>query len=101
MAEDTTGKAVSEPPAAKKRRKWPIVVGIIVVVLACAGAGLWTWHAQPSFCNAICHSPMDNYVNSYNDNSSNTLANLHKQKGKVCLDCHESKIDEQMTEAFA
>lgn len=105
MAENTQEGASPEQavssPTPKKRRKWPIVVGVIVVVLVCAGIGMWTWHNQPSFCNSVCHSPMDNYVNSYYDNSSNTLANLHKQKGKTCLDCHESKIDEQMTEAVA
>ena len=43
----------------RKRKKWPITVGVIAVVLVVAGAGFWVWHEQPSFCNAICHTPMD------------------------------------------
>lgn len=88
-------------PLEKKRKKWPIVVGIVVVVLVCAGAGFMAWHQQPSFCNAVCHSPMDNYVNSFYDDNSNTMANLHKQAGNNCLDCHETNINEQASEAFA
>jgi len=53
-------------PAAKKaRKKWPIVVGVVVAVLVVAGAGFWVWHEQPSFCNAICHTPMDPYLPTY------------------------------------
>ena len=49
----------AEPAAQKKKKKWPIVVGVVVAVLVVAGAGFWVWHEQPSFCNAICHTPMD------------------------------------------
>ena len=36
------------------------IVGVVVaVVLVCAGGGFYVWHNQPSFCNAICHEPMD------------------------------------------
>ena len=55
----------AEPAAQKKKKKWPIVVGVVVAVLVVAGAGFWVWHEQPSFCNAICHSPMDKYVETY------------------------------------
>ena len=47
----------AEPAAQKKKKKWPIVVGVVVAVLVVAGAGFWVWHEQPSFCNAICHTP--------------------------------------------
>ena len=47
-----------KPSAKKRTRKWPIVVGVVVVVLVAAGAGFLVWHEQPGFCNAICHSPM-------------------------------------------
>ena len=42
-----------------KSRKWPITVAVLAVVAAVAGGGFWVWHEQPSFCNAICHTPMD------------------------------------------
>ena len=53
-------------PAPKKRPKrgW-IVAGVVAAVIVVAGAGFWVWHEQPSFCNAICHSPMDYYVETY------------------------------------
>ena len=40
----------AEPAAQKKKKKWPIVVGVVVAVLVVAGAGFWVWHEQPSFC---------------------------------------------------
>ena len=42
-----------------KRRRAPIVCAVVAVVLVCAGGGFYVWHNQPSFCNAICHEPMD------------------------------------------
>ncbi len=51
--------------AARAKKKWPIVVGCVAAVLVLAGAGFFVWHQQPSFCNAICHVPMDNYVEGY------------------------------------
>lgn len=99
-------------------RRWPVVVGIIVVVVVVAGAGFGVWHSQPSFCSAICHTPMDKYVNGYyNDETalayqhghvdgSNTLAASTLKEGVsdssiACLDCHQPKMDEQLTEAIA
>lgn len=53
----------SGAPAPKKpRRKGWIIAGVVAAVIIVAGAGFWVWHEQPSFCNAICHSPMDYYV---------------------------------------
>ncbi|MDU1389817.1 MAG: salivary glue protein Sgs-3, partial [Eggerthella sp.] len=57
MAEEPV--VIGDP--APRTRKWPIVVGVVVVVLIAAGAGFWVWHEQPSFCAAICHTPMDEY----------------------------------------
>ena len=66
-------EAVSSETASKKtqakqgrvRRKWPIAVGCVAAVIVLAAAGFFVWHEQPSFCNAICHVPMDNYVEGY------------------------------------
>lgn len=92
--------AVGEPRRSGKRRRWPIVAGVVAVVVLVAGAGFWTWHEQPSFCNAICHEPMDNYVEGYYHDAT-LMANTHAQEGITCLECHEAKIEEQVTEGLS
>ena len=74
------------------------MAGTVAVVLVLAGAGFWVWHEQPSFCNAICHSPMDNYVESYTSGDAGMLVTQHAEAGKNCLDCHNPVITEQLTE---
>ena len=83
--------------ASAKKRKWPIAAGIVVVVLACAGTGMWVWHEQPSFCSTICHDTMSTYVESWEDSSYTVHA--HAEQGVTCLDCHKPEIAEQMQEA--
>ena len=51
--------------AGEKRKRLGITFGCIAVVLVVAGAGSMVWHEQPSFCNAICHTPMDGYLETY------------------------------------
>lgn len=97
---EDVGKEAGALAAKKPKRKWPIVVGVVVAVLVAAGAGFWAWHEQPSFCNAICHDPMDNYVEGYYHDAS-VMAYTHQQEGKTCLDCHEAKIEEQVAEAVS
>lgn len=110
--EKTTEQQAAAEPAAKKK-KWPIVVGVIAIVAVVAGVGFWNWHEQPSFCNAFCHTSMDGYVASY-DNQPNTVGKdkwgndvsntnamlviSHKQAGKNCLDCHVPTLQQQLTE---
>ncbi len=129
MSEETKTEAITEeenaevandetPQAAspKKKKKWPIVTGILAVVLVAAGAGFWVWHEQPSFCNAICHTPMDEYVVQYDqeygvagfdkwgnevENTSSMLAVSHKEEnGDTCLSCHVPTIGEQVSEGL-
>ena len=45
------GAEAGEAAPKKKGKKWPIVVGVVAVVLIAAGAGFWVWHEQPSFCD--------------------------------------------------
>ncbi len=94
--------AAHAPAGAPKRRakRWPLVVGVVAIVLVAAGAGFWVWHEQPSFCNAICHDPMDAYVEGY-FNDATLMANAHEREDVSCLQCHEAKIDEQVTEALS
>lgn len=125
MAEETkTDVAATEEPAkdAKKakdgKKKWPIVVGVVAVVLVAAGAGFFVWHEQPSFCNAICHTPMDAYAESYIDGSHDKYGNElteeadkmammayyhgHTTEGETtnCLGCHVPTLGEQITEGM-
>lgn len=88
----------ADPAPSKKRRRWPVVAGVVAVALVAAGAGFWVWHETPGFCNAICHSPMDPYVESYESGDESLMVTAHAQEGYACLDCHEPKIDEQVAE---
>ncbi|MCH4220994.1 MAG: cytochrome c3 family protein [Eggerthellaceae bacterium] len=112
-AAETVEQASAEPAAKKPKKKWPIVLGVVVVVLVVAGIGMWVWHSQPSFCNAMCHTPMDTYVQTYDatpgseatdkwgnevSDASAMLAATHKQAGLTCLSCHTPAISQQITE---
>ena len=92
----------SKKPSKNKKKKF-VTLGVVVVIIIVAGIGFGVWHNQPSFCNSICHSPMDNYVNGYyNGNSSESAgAYAHQIKNVTCLQCHEAKLDEQISEACA
>lgn len=52
-------------PAPKRVRRGAIVGGVVAVVVVVAAIGAFVWHEQPSFCNAICHTPMDGYLETY------------------------------------
>ena len=109
-----TAKQVAAEPA-RKKKKWPIVLGVIAAILVVAGIGMWTWHEQPSFCGAICHTSMDAYLATYDqeDNAEGTdkygnavtnthamLVQSHKSQNLACLDCHIPALDQQMNEAM-
>ena len=89
-------------PAPKKRPKrgW-IVAGVVAAVIVVAGAGFWVWHEQPSFCNAICHSPMDYYVETYDSGDPQLGVTVHAKAGESCLDCHTAELTTQISEAMA
>jgi Zn finger protein HypA/HybF involved in hydrogenase expression len=113
--EPETGK---REPAAKapQKKRWPIVVGVVVVVLVVAGIGGLVWHEQPSFCNAICHAPMDGYLETYEAQSgqeatdkwgntvsdaSGMMASVHREKAQAnCLSCHQPVMSEQVNEGL-
>lgn len=83
--------------SAQKRKRWPIVLGVVAVVLAAAGAGFYAWHQQPSFCaNPVCHDTMNTYVASYE--SGDYLARSHAEANVKCLDCHVPTLEEQIGE---
>lgn len=101
----------------KKRQKLSIVAGVLVVTLLVAGAGFWVWHEQPSFCNAICHTPMDPYLPTFEaqpgdagidkwgnevEDAAAMLASTHRVEGDAtCMSCHVPTLSEQVAEGFA
>ncbi|MEG0990642.1 MAG: cytochrome c3 family protein [Gordonibacter sp.] len=91
--------AVDTPPAPKRKKPLLIALGVIVVVLIVAGAGAWVWHAQPSFCGAVCHNTMGSYLASYE--TGHLLAKDHADAAVKCLDCHEADLGAQVQELQA
>ena len=100
----------------KKSTKKPIIIAAIVLVIGVAGVGAWIWHEQPSFCNAFCHVPMDEYYDTYMaelgqstiDKYGNSVADAtgmlavtHREAGEGCLDCHVPTIGEMVSEGIA
>ncbi len=115
-SQETKTPAAAKP---KKARRTPIIVGVVAVVIIAAIGGGLVWHEQPSFCNAICHTPMDGYLATYEaepgqpatdkwgnevSDASSMMAALHRQKGEengeaiTCLSCHTPTLSEQLTE---
>lgn len=104
----------SKPKKAKmpKNKKFAIAGVIVgVVFLACLGFG--AWHETPGFCGAICHTPMDPYLATYETGSHDKLGNeldqteassmlSYKHKtymgGMRCMDCHKPVIGQQLSE---
>lgn len=115
---DDKEKGSQAPQAVKPKRskkRVGIVAGVVVAVVVAAGAGALVWHEQPSFCNAICHTPMDGYLETYmaepgqaatdkwgNEvaDASGMLAAVHRSDdaNANCLDCHVPTMSEQLTE---
>ena len=97
-------------PAPKRARRGVIVAGVIVGLIALCALPvvqrLARWllhfrHEQPSFCNAICHSPMDKYVETYSEGDPGKLVTQHAAAGDTCLSCHEAEFATQVSEAMA
>ena len=114
-AEGPSGTAKTTTPRAKKKR-WPITVGVIAAIVVIAGAGMWVWHEQPSFCNAFCHVSMDPYLPTYEAepgeaaldkwgnevaDASGMMAAVHRADPECnasCMSCHVPTIGEQVAE---
>lgn len=114
-ANQPAGNETKVTKPSDKRRKRGIVIGVVAAVVIVAGAGFWVWHEQPSFCNAICHTPMDAYLDTYEqplgqagvdkwglevDDTSGMMAVTHRAAGLSCLKCHEPQLAEQISEGI-
>lgn len=114
-------QGLNKKPRIFRRKKLAVTLASILAVLVIAGGGFMVWHEQPSFCGAICHTPMDEYLanymqdqgvvgtDKYGNEVSNTnamMAVLHKKNNTTakseirCLDCHEPTIAEQANEGI-
>lgn len=123
MSDETTrtDERNERKPRRRNKRKLIATVGVVAAVLIVAGAGFMVWHEQPSFCGAICHTPMDPYYENYSQeqgvegtdkygnevsNTNAMMAVLHKSNDTTamseirCLDCHEPTIAEQANEGI-
>lgn len=80
-----------------KNKKLTIAV-IAVAVVAVLGIGLWSWGTSPSFCSALCHSPLDNYVAGYYEGDAGKAVTVHAKAGMNCLDCHDRSTARQLGE---
>lgn len=116
MTNEPTQGAAAEPATKKSRKKVGIIAGVAAAVVIAAGAGLWVWHEQPSFCGAICHTPMDNYLTTYEAtpgeatidkwgnevaDASAMLAPVHAADAEAdCLTCHEPVMSQQVSEGI-
>ncbi len=100
LASDAADAPAEALAPKKKCKKRTIVIGVVAVVLVAAGVGFWVWHEQPSFCSAICHTPMDSYGETYDqelnttgtDKWENTVEN---KRGTLCL-THENLLPSRM-----
>lgn len=109
---DSENKTTGAP---KKKKNKLAIVGVIVVIVAALGVGMWVWHEQPSFCNAICHTPMDPYLPTYEatpgqaatDKWGNEVKDAHAMlaathradENITCMGCHVPTLGEQVSEA--
>ena len=104
MTEEMKESAQAETVRAEKvgKKRWPVVVGVIVAVLVVAGIGGFAWHNTPSFCGTVCHSSMSEHVDNYygaDDTNGAGLAHWHGvNAGTTCLDCHKADINTQVAE---
>lgn len=84
--------------ASRDRKKLHITLGVAGAVLVALITSGTVWHEQPSFCGAICHTPMKGYVEGYESGDVALLASVHADHDVACLDCHEPTIQQQLTE---
>jgi nitrate reductase cytochrome c-type subunit len=83
---------------------------VLVVLIGGVGVTYLVTHEDPHFCNFICHTPMDKYVESYDNNipvaATKTTFNgtlgvvLHKDADVNCLKCHVPTMSEQINEGI-
>lgn len=90
-------------PPKRRRLKLKIALGVVAfLVLIFGGSGIVyaTQHGNPHFCNFICHSPMDPYVEGYYSDDAALLITSHMDAGETCVDCHTPNMEQQIDEGI-
>lgn len=101
-------------PQKKRGKRGAITAGVVAAIVVVAGIGLFVWHEQPSFCAAICHTPMDAYYDTYETGETDKYGNevpegsrqammafSHKaNEGTTCMGCHVPTLSEQINEGI-
>lgn len=116
MTSEDTEERKESSKRLRDKRKTPIILGVVAAIVIVAGAGMWVWHEQPSFCGAICHVPMDPYLDTYEaepgqsatdkwgndvvDASAMTAAYHRVSSDATCLSCHTPVLSEQVSEGI-
>ncbi|AJC11416.1 hypothetical protein JI75_00560 [Berryella intestinalis] len=112
-----------EPAPKKPKKNRLVILGVVAVVVVALGIGFWQWHNTAGFCSAICHTPMDEYydtwANGTTDRMGNAVSNpngmlayahanydeagnaVEHGAGMQCMGCHVPTISEQVSEAAA
>jgi hypothetical protein len=115
--DDSVESTDDQEPAPKKKKKLGLkilmIVGIVVVVLAAGGGTAYALlHDTPGFCNFLCHTPMDPYVDSYVSGISineaqrgadvklSVVAHRDSDQAITCLGCHTTTLPEQINEGI-
>ncbi|MCI2242603.1 cytochrome c3 family protein [Adlercreutzia faecimuris] len=109
--------AETRPETRRARKRWPVAAAVVAAVVIVAGAGFYAWHEQPSFCNAVCHAPMDPYLPTYEaepgqaaldkwgnevSEAASMMAASHRAAdGTTCMGCHVPTLGEQVSEGMA
>ncbi|NPD30866.1 hypothetical protein HLV37_03100 [Eggerthellaceae bacterium zg-1084] len=124
MDENTkVDQSAAEPAPKKSKKNRFVILGVVAVVVIALGAGFWKWHETAGFCAAICHTPMDEYYDTWAngtvDKSGNPVSNpagmlayahanydragnqVEHGAGMQCMDCHIPTISEQVHEALS
>ncbi|MEF9842004.1 MAG: cytochrome c3 family protein [Raoultibacter sp.] len=85
----------------RPKHKTIIISSVVVAVIIVASIGFFVWHEQPSFCSAVCHEPMNAYVEGYFSKDDSILASTHQKNNVTCLKCHETNLGQQVSEGAA
>lgn len=111
----TTAAASADKPETKRKGKRSTIIIAVVAVVVVLGAAGWIWHEQPSFCDAICHTPMNGYLATYEAtpgqsatdkwgnqvaDASGMLSAVHRTNSSkaTCLSCHQPILSQQIGE---
>ncbi len=98
-ASDGGGGGPKRSPRRRLTKNTKLTVAVIAVaVAAVAGVSLWTWSEDPSFCSALCHSPLAAYVDGYYSDDAGLGVTVHADADLTCLSCHDSSTVRQIGE---